>query len=65
VPVYDFARHQRSTEEWRRVPPADVIIIEVRRRPAGRPGALAPGATCGRGARDWWPLTLAPRHGAA
>lgn len=27
VPTYDFARHQRSSET-RRVPPADVVIIE-------------------------------------
>lgn len=27
VPTYDFAKHQRSSET-RRVPPADVVIIE-------------------------------------
>ena len=27
VPIYDFRTHQRSTET-RRVPPADVVIIE-------------------------------------
>lgn len=27
VPIYDFTRHQRSSA-FRRVPPADVIIIE-------------------------------------
>ena len=28
VPVYDFASHQRSQTETRRVEPADVIVIE-------------------------------------
>ncbi len=28
VPVYDFASHQRSQRETRRVEPADVIVIE-------------------------------------
>ena len=28
VPVYDFATHQRSMTETRRVEPADVIVIE-------------------------------------
>ena len=28
VPVYDFATHQRSATETRRVEPADVIVIE-------------------------------------
>ena len=30
VPIYDFTRHQRSAET-RRVEPADVVILEVRR----------------------------------
>lgn len=28
VPIYDFTTHQRSATEWRRVEPADVVIIE-------------------------------------
>ncbi len=34
IPIYDFTRHQRSSET-RRVEPADVVILEVR-------GALQP-----------------------
>lgn len=44
VPIYDFTRHQRSAET-RRVEPADVVILEVRRRASARPAC---GASAGK-----------------
>ena len=43
VPIYDFTRHQRSAET-RRVEPADVVILEVRRRTSAHPACGASAA---------------------